>query len=1054
MNIIDTSIKNPVSVVVGVVLILMFGLVALVGLPYKLTPNVVQPEIAVTTIWPGATPSEVERDIIDKQEEQLKSTPDLVDYESTASDNMAQITLTFEVGTDMNKALLEVSNKLNQVSRYPENVERPIIASAGANASPIIWMGFIANKGNTRDIDTYKTYLENNIKEKIERVKGVASIFIPGGTYEQLHIRIDPQRLASYGMTIESVAAAVTSENKDTAAGTVDVDRRTYRIRTTARFTSIESLEKLVLFHDGIRSISLSDVAVVEKGYEKVNENVLVADHRGISKALIYGIRVDPGANVVDTTNRVEAVVKHLNKEILPAQQIRLEWFYDQRGYIQGAIDLVQQNILIGGILAVVVLMLFLRSLATTTVVAFAIPISIISTFIVLQAMDRSLNTISLAGISFAVGMLLDSAIVVLENIDRHRKMGKRFFQAAHDGTMEVWGALIASALTTIAVFLPVIFLESEAGQLFKDIAIAVTAAISFSLFVSISVIPMLWTQIMKFTSKEHQLSDEALLQQHKHESLLVTLGGKVNAFFMGVVHWSLKRGRNQLLIIVSMGIASAVTIWALFPKMEYLPQGNQNLVLNILIPPPGLSEKESKAIGYDLYGFMKKHFQPQEHEGIAPIKRTFFVSSGDFIIQGMISQQEQRAGEYIRFMMPLVNSFPGIFGISLQRGVFEQGIGEGRNIDIDISGENIEALANVGGMLFGTLMQKMQGAQVRPVPSIELLFPEARLIPDRNALVLAGLTSSRFGFAADVLLDGRKISEYVEEGKKSIDIILKSSDDRIDSPEALYRTQVATPKNGLVPMSELAALVHTTGITKIRHVAGKRTITLQVTPPVTMTLEEAVELLDKGILDGMRKNGAFKGVDVKLAGKADKLAETVGSMKWNLLFALAIIYLLMSALFGNFIYPLVIMFTVPLAAAGGFIGLGITNSFIAPQPLDILTMLGFIILIGIVVNNAILIVHQSLNNIRYSGMEAKEGIIQATYSRLRPIFMSSMTSIFGMLPLVLVPGPGSEFYRGLGSVITGGLAFSMFFTIFVTPALMYFAVGVEKLRKKEEVEV
>lgn len=1040
MNLIDLSIKKPVNIIVGVILILMFGFVALTQLPYQLTPNVVQPEIGVRTIWPGATPSEVERDIIDKQEEMLKSTPDLVAYEATASDNLAEITLTFSVGTDMNKALLEVSNKLNQVESYPENVQQPVIASAGANASPVIWMGFIANEGNNRDIDTYKTYLENEVKEQLERVKGVASIFIPGGTEEQLHVKLSPEKLAAYGLTIERVAAAIQAENRDTAAGTVDIDRRTYRVRTTARFDSIKKLEQMVVFQDSTRTVRLNDIATVGKGYEKVVANILVATKKGINKALIYGIRVDPGANVVETTNRVEAVVKHLNENILPAKNIHLEWFYDQRDYIKGAIELVQQNIAVGGVLAIIVLMLFLRSFSSTTVVALAIPISIISTFIILNAMDRSLNTISLAGISFAVGMLLDSAIVVLENIDRHRKMGKHFFEAAHDGTMEVWGALIASALTTIAVFLPVIFLESEAGQLFKDIAIAVTAAISFSLFVSISVIPMLWTQLMKFSSNEQ--SEEA--QKQAHESLLVLFGRKVNNFFMDVVAWALHSRTNQFVTVFGMGAASIVTIFMLFPKMEYLPQGNQNLVLNILIPPPGLSEKEGKSVGYGLYEYMKPHYK-DEVNGIPQIKRSFFISSGDLMIQGMISESEQRAAEYIPFMMPAVNSFPGIFGITLQRGVFEQGIGEGRSIDIDISGDKIETLAKVGGILFGAIRQNMQGAQVRPVPSIELLFPEARLIPDRNMLTAVGMNSTGFGFAADVLMDGRKISEYVEEGQKSIDLILKSQDEQIDSPEALYMTQIATPNAGLVPLSSLSQLIYTTGITKIRHVGGKRTITLQVTPPMTMTLEEAVEVLEGAMLSGMRTQGMFKGTDVKLAGQADKLMETVNSMKWNLLFALVIIYLLMSALFGNFIYPLVIMFTVPMAAAGGFIGLGLTNMFIAPQPLDILTMLGFIILIGIVVNNAILIVHQSLNNFRYHGMVYKEAIIEATRSRLRPIFMSSMTSIFGMLPLVLVPGPGSEFYRGLGSVITGGLGFSMFFTIFVTPALMYFAIVMEK---------
>lgn len=1049
MNFIDLSIKRPVSVVVGVVLILMFGFVALGKLPYKLTPNVVQPEIGVRTIWPGATPSEVERDIIDKQEEQLKSTPDLVAYEATASDNMADITLSFKVGTDMNKALLEVSNKLNQVERYPENVLKPIIASAGANASPVIWMGFVANEGNSRNIDTYRTFLDNDIKEQLERVHGVASIFIPGGTKEQMHIKIFPERLASYGLSIDRVAALIQAENRDTAAGTVDIDRRTYRVRVTARFTSVEQLEQMVLFHDGTRTIRLGDVATVEKGYEKVKANILVANKEGINKALIYGVRVDPAANVVETTNRVEAIVNYLNEQVLPAHNIRLEWFYDQRDYIQGAIDLVKKNIAIGGVLAIFVLILFLRSLSSTAVVALAIPISIVSTFIVLGAMGRSLNTISLAGISFAVGMLLDSAIVVLENVDRHRKMGKRFFQAAHDGAMEVWGALIASALTTIAVFLPVAFLQSEAGQLFKDIAIAVTAAISFSLFVSISVIPMLWTQMMRFTSKEHKMSDEELAQTHQHESLLTSFGRTINNLFMGAVHWVLLRRRNQFITIIGMGATSLLAIWLLFPKMEYLPQGNQNLVLNILIPPPGLSEKESKEVGFGLYKHMKPHYETEEVKGVPPISRTFFVSSGDFIILGMISQVEQRAGEYIPFMMPAVNSFPGIFGITLQRGVFEQGIGEGRSIDINISGDNIETLANIGGMLFGSLKQNMKGAQVRPVPSIEVLFPEAQLIPDRNALASVGMNSSSFGFSADVLLDGRKISEYVEEGQKSIDLILKSHDEQMNSPEALYMTQIATPNAGLVPISELSKLVHTTSITKIRHVDGKRTITLQVTPPISMTLEEAVEVLESEVLSGMRQQGLFKGAEVRLAGQADKLLETVDSMKWNLLFALVIIYLLMSALFGNFIYPLVIMFTVPMATAGGFVGLRMTDLFVAPQPLDILTMLGFIILIGIVVNNAILIVHQTLNNIRYNGMDNKEAIIEATGSRLRPIFMSSMTSIFGMMPLVLVPGPGSEFYRGLGSVITGGLAFSMFFTIFVTPALMYLVVGFEKTERR-----
>lgn len=1042
MNFIDLSIKKPVTVIVGVILIIMFGLVALAKLPYQLTPNVVEPEIGVITVWPGATPSEIERDIVQKQEEQLKSTPGLVHYEAMASDNLSEITLTFGVSTDMNKALLEVSNKLNQVESYPENVEKPIIESAGSTASPTIWMGFVADEDNDRDIDTYLTYLDNEIKEQFERIPGVAGIFVPGGTLDELHIRLSPAKLAAHSLTIDEVANRIVAENIDTAAGTVDIDRRTYRVRTSARFKSIEELEQMVLFNDGVRSIRLGEVASISKGHAKVVANILQSNGDKLNKALIYGVRMEPSANVVETTNRVEEVFNHLNANVLPDHKIHLDWFFDQRGYINGAIELVQQNIAIGGVLAIIILLLFLRSFLPTAVVSVAIPISVIATFIVLSAMDRSLNTISLAGISFAVGMLLDSAIVVLENIDRHLKMGKKPFEAAHDGTVEVWGALLASALTTIAVFLPVIFLQSEAGQLFKDIAIAVTAAITFSLFVSISVIPMLWTQFIRVSKVDHEKEHE--VSAKARDSFLVSVAKRVGALFMYGVNWSLKRRVNQFITIISMGALSGFMIFIFFPKMEYLPQGNQNLVMNILIPPPGLSEDEKKEIGSKLHQHMKPHYS-KEVGGIPPIKHTFYVSYQDLIIQGMISTEESRAAEYVPFMMPAVNSFPGIFGISLQRGVFEQGIGEGRNIDIDISGEDMQKLTEIGGMLFGAISQQMKGAQTRPVPSIEVLFPEALLLPDRNTLASVGMSSRSFGFAADVLLDGRKIGEYTAEGAKSIDLILKSDDDLINSPEALYLTQIATPNAGLVPISELAELKHTTSITKIRHVEGKRTITLQVTPPTTMTLEESIEQLKVIIEKTVPATMLEDSTKVTLAGKADKLVETIESMKYNLLFALIIIYLLMSALFANFLYPLVIMFTVPMATAGGFVGLKLTNMFVAPQPLDVLTMLGFIILIGIVVNNAILIVHQSLNNIKNSAMAYKEAIVEATRSRLRPIFMSSLTSVFGMLPLVLVPGPGSEFYRGLGSVITGGLALSMVFTILVTPALLYLFFSFKK---------
>jgi len=1037
MDIIKYSIKKPVTIVVGVILILMFGLIALTKLPYQLTPTVTQPKLSVQTIWPGATPYEIERDLIEEQEKALKSTAGLVSYESTSSDNMGKITLTFKLGTDLNQAKLDVSNKLNEVSSYPQNALKPVISTSGDSASPVIWSTLQTTDGS--DIYKYKTFLENEVKEKIERVPGVAGLMVIGGQEDQVHVKIDSYKLSAYGLNIDQVINAIQSENVNISAGTMYVGRRTYRIRTTAEFNDLQSLRNMVIYSDGSRRILLKDVGDVTFGNEKPNGITMFLGVPGI----IVGVRAEPDANIVSMTNEVEKVYKELNNGILKQHNISFTWLYDERPYIMGSIDLVQQNILIGAALAIIVLLLFLRSISATTVVSLAIPISIVATFIVLAAMGRSLNTISLAGISFAVGMLVDSAIVVLENIDRHKKMGKKFLAAAYDGTSEVWGALIASALTTIAVFLPVIFLQDEAGQLFKDIAIAVTAAVSFSLFVSVSVIPMLWTQMMRFSKHDEH--------QHKEtKSIMVKIGDWFSRSFMFFVRLSIKNALTRVLTVVTLIIFSLGSVYLFYPKMEYLPQGNKNLIFNILIPPPGLSYNERKNIGESLFKKMSKHVN-KEVDGVPPINRMFFGSFGDFMIFGATTSKEQRVRELIPVFAPVVNSFPGVFGITLQAGVFEQGIGEGRTVNVDLSGESIEKIANAGGVLFGTIRQAVKGAQVRPIPSIELLYQESRFHPKRDKLKAVGMSSASLGRVIDVLNDGRKIGDFKQDGKKKLDLRLMSIDGSIKTPEELAKTLIATPKGGLVPISSLASLEKTTGISEIRHLNGKRTITLQVTPPKNMTIQEMMILLEKKLIPSVEKKGMLKGVTVSLSGTADKLKETIKNMSMNVILALVIVYLLMSALFSNFFYPLIIMFTVPIAAAGGFIGLKLTDTFLAMQPMDILTMLGFIILIGIVVNNAILIVYQALNNIRNHNMEHKEAVEESVKSRLRPIFMSSLTSIFGMLPLVLFPGPGSEFYRGLGSVITGGLALSTFFTIFMIPSLLMFIIKFEKRGNKNE---
>lgn len=1036
MDIIKSSLHNPVTVTVGIILILMFGFLSLSFLPRQLTPEVSEAKISVVTVWPGASPREIEQDIIDEQELVLKNTPGLIEYESKAQDNMGTVTLTFKIGTDINKALLDVSNKLTEVEAYPVNVEKPVIKATGESSSPVIWTMLRTLPENPNHIDHYKTYLENEVRQHYERVPGVAELFMLGGTRKQMQIIIDVASLAKYRLSMDDIINKIQRQNRDISAGSIDIDRHNYRIRTTAQFRSAEDIRELVLLSDNDREIKIKDIAKVAYGYETPNAVSMVDATDG----LIIGVKPEKGTNIVQLSNEVEKVVNGLNDGQLKQMGLTIAWLHDKRQYIQGSIDLVQKNIVIGGMLAIGVLLIFLRSISSTAVVTMAIPISIIATFIILDLLNRTLNTISLAGISFSVGMLVDSTIVVLENIDRHKKMGKTFSLAAYDGTREVWGALIASALTTIAVFVPIIFLENEAGQLFKDIAIAASAAVTFSLFVSISVIPMLWNQMMRFHPHDSH-------QQGQHKGWLVRTGETIIDGIMLLVTQILKTPLRRLATILILSMISIISIYVLFPKMEYLPQGNRNLVFNILIPPPGLSYEEKKSIGQSIFEQLDPHID-KELDGYPGIERIFYVAGGDFMIFGVISTDESRAGDLKPLLQPIVLSFPGIFGITKQASVFEQGIGKGRTIDIDISGEKIEAITNAGAILFGTLKKALPNAQIRPIPSIELLFPEVQLLPDESRLKRLGMDAFSLGVIADVLLDGRKISEFKKDGINKIDMILKADKNNIKTPEALYYSLVATPEGKLVSFDTLANLKRTTGISEIRHFNGKRTITLELTPPETMTLQESMEKIEQKILPELQKQNKLNDVNISLSGTTDKLTETVASMKINLLLAIIITYLLIAALFGNFVYPFIIMFTLPLAAAGGFMGLSLTNTLLTYQPLDVLTMLGFVILVGIVVNNAILIVHQALNLIRNDDFEPYDAVVESTRSRLRPIFMSSLTSLFGMLPLILSPGPGSEFYRGLGSVITGGLAFSTLFTIFVIPSLLMFFIGMENKKK------
>jgi HAE1 family hydrophobic/amphiphilic exporter-1 len=955
--------------------------------------------------------------------------------ESESMNSMGTVTLRFKVGTNVEEVLTRVSNKLNEVPSYPNDVDKPVVNASGASTSPVVWVILKTMDSNPRHVETYRTFFENEVRQHLERVKGVSDLFIGAGTEQEMHVIVKPDRMAALGLTVYDLIGALQKENINTSAGTLEVGRLKYRIRTKAEFNSVEDIRSVVLRSDGQKRVLLSDVADVNFGYAKKNGVVL---HNGTG-GMAVGIRPEPGTNILDMTDQLEETVKRLNENTLKPNGLYFHWLYDQRFYIGGAIDLIKQNIIFGGLLAVAVLMLFLRSLRATAVVGLAIPISIVGTFTLLDIMGRNLNVISLAGIAFAVGMLVDNAIVVIENIDRHRKMGKSAYDASLDGTREVWGAVFASTVTTVAVFLPIVFIQEEAGQLFRDIAIAVVTAVTLSLFVSVSVIPMFSNKLFSaWTSK----------REHGR-SLLVDTGNWLSKQIISLVDLAIRNWKTRLTTICFLTAMAFFTVWALLPKMEYLPQGNRNFILSILVPPPGLSNQELLDIGNHFTEIAKPHLG-KDVNGMPGIADMFYIGREGFNIVGALSTHWDRAAELRPLFFRMIYSIPGMYGVSLQPGIFSRRIGAGRSVELDISGDDLHLIVAAATRLFEKIRDDIDGTQVRPVPSIELSYPEVQIIPDRGRLKANGMTSRELGVALDVLMDGTYVGDFKQEGKKKIDLIIKSADAGINTPEDLFHSMLSTPKGQMVPVSSLATLEHTSGMTQIRHLERRRTVTLQITPPNDMPLQEALEIIDLEIIPAVRAEGLFEGLEVGISGAADKLIETRNVLQWNFILAALIAYLLMASLFSNFIYPMIIMLTVPLAGAGGFIGLKLLNIFLVQQPMDVLTMLGFVILIGVVVNNAILIVHQALNNFHKRGMDYHDAVLDSTRSRLRPIYMSAATSIFGMMPLVLVQGAGSEMYRGLGSVLLGGLAVSTVCTVFVIPAILMFVIPMEKRRERK----
>ena len=1033
MNPIRFAIERPVAVIAAVLITVLFGAIALSRIPVQLAPDVRKPIVVVQTQWPGAAPSEVEREIVNLQEDALRGLEGLEIMTSQSRTGEAEVTLEFAVGTDMGDSLLLVSNRLDRVSGYPDEANEPTLNTSGSDDSPIAWVVLTAQPGNTRDVATYRDFVEDTVKDRIERVDGVSAVNLFGGVTSELQIIVDPVRLSRFNLTVPDVVRTLRAENISNSAGDLDEGKRRYVVRTEGNLNTEAAIANVVLrsgaASGGLGQVRVADVADVAFAYSEATTRLRFRGDPGLA----FNVVRESGANVITVMEEVREVLRDLSDGPVADAGLVMEQVYDETIYINGAIDLVTQNIWIGGALAAFILLLFLRSPRATLVVSLAIPVSIVATFVVMALTGRTLNVISLAGIAFAVGMIVDAAIVVLENIFRLREEGKSRREAAYDGARQVWGAILVSALTTVLVFVPILIMQLEAGQLFRDIAVAISVSVLLSLVVAVTVIPALASRLL---SQKDQTPTRLWGVDH--------IARGFRALVMTYVRWTVRNRGLGLVMVGAIAGGAAFASLTFLPRLEYLPEGNRNLVFGLIIPPPGYNLDTTQTIAERIETVARPLWEAgpetETADGVPTIDNFFFVATPGNSFVGASARDGARAGELIPVLSRPIFAEPGTFGFMTQPSLFGRGVGGGRAIELNVSGQDLNEILAVAGQAAGMvsgLLPRSEGHQFRPIPGLELGAPEVRLIPDRQRLADAGLDSSGLAATVDAFNDGLRVAE-VTVGAERINLMLMG--DR--SVQSALRTQdvgnypVVTPNGQILPVSALADVVLTAGPTEIRHRDRLRTVTLEIRPSDAMPLEAAVDLLETQVVDLLEAQGLPGDIRLTVSGTADQLSQTWNAIQINLVVALIIVFLVMAILFESFVLPLVILIAVPVAAAGGVGGLALLNLY-QTQPMDMLTLLGFVILVGIVVNNAILIVHQSLYHLRHDRMTPVDAIEEATRNRIRPIFMSTLTSVMGMLPLITFPGEGSELYRGLGAVVVGGLSMSAFLTMLTVPPLL-----------------
>jgi len=1001
VRIVDVSVRRPIGVAMIVIAAVALGLFSLRNLAVDLFPEIDLPVAVVATSYTGAAPEEVEKLVTRPLEAALSSLQGIDTISSQSQSGSSLVVMMFKNGTNMDQAMLDIRERVDRVKDFlPDGAGNPSVLRFDPQQIPVLALGL-----SGLEPVRLQSIAEDLVVPALERQNGVASVAVQGGMTREVRVELDPGTLNRYGLSAGQIIQALAAENRSASAGTVNRGDGDLHLRVTGEFESLDDLRNTLIHLPRGGTVKLDEVAVIRDTFAEQSALTFVNGE----PALLLTVQKQSDANTVQVADRVTKALDDLRKQ-LPAGA-KLDIVLDTAEPIRMSIDSVVSNMVTGGALAVLVLILFLRNVRTTLVIGLSIPIAVIVTFTMMYFAGQTLNMISLGGLALGVGMMVDSSIVILENIFKYRERGVPMKEAAKTGASELGPAVIASTLTTVVVFLPIAFVQGLARDIFMPMALGVSFSLLASLATALTLVPMLSSQMLT----------KVAAGRGKDKGALVAFGRAFLNRYKALLRWAIHHRKT----VVAVTLAALVASLALAPMvgMEFFPSTDQGQFTISIETPDGTRLEETRKIA-EQAGKMLEPYESIIENAYLTVGGDMFGSSGSNIASFMVTlvPSTERSLSTEDVVRELDRRMKTIAGADITVSVQDVGFGTGSPIQIALNGEDIDTLNEIASQVVWAI-SGIEGI-FNPTSSSSQGNAEMHITVNRELAAQYGLSYQQIVSEVQTALNGQVATRYRERGEE-IDVRVILPEEKRQDMADVMNLPLATPTGGLVPLYAVAELKQVQGPVVIQRENQQRQV--NVTSDVVGRDLGSVSRDVEAVLSSMHFPDGYT---YRLGGEVQDMMESFGDLAMALVFAVFLVYIVMAVQFESLLHPFVIMFAMPTTVIGVMIGLAATGT-----ALSMPSFIGLIILAGIVVNNSIILVDY-VNILRRGGMDREQAILEGAPSRVRPIFMTTVTTVLGMLPLALGIGEGAELSAPLAISVIFGLSFSTMFTLVFVPVM------------------